>query len=250
MAKKYIKYHIPKKWIVKIAGDQLIVSGGADVSYQLDITDNLQTEFAAIKNSLYSTNQLSDDDRILHEQLLAGGIALPKVAKKAKIKIRIFGEIGSEPTYDNAIIVTDNSYDLGIILNGSATLAELLQKVDYQSVSQPHILFDTTNYQNISVGPLVFPGETACLACLQGRLEYRWSDDEKPKQPRARDYSKLLTGLIDREIRRFIDQDYSMIGQTVAFNFDDYSALKHPLYKLEKCPICDRPTIDRLKVIA
>lgn len=242
------QFIIPKTWRISTTSDLLVLSGGADLVYELDIVDNPNTSFKKIKNNPYRLSDLSEQDKITHEQLVTAGIAVPKLAKKPILKYKVFGDYDIQIDIKNTRISKTDDYDLGIIIRSTQTLAELLQEIDYQSIQKPHILFDVSFYQNISIGPLVFPGDTACLACLQGRLEYRWGDPKPSKTPRVYKNSKLLLcALIEKEIERFINQDYMLIGKTISLDIDTYQNVKHPLYKIEFCPVCTKPTVDRLK---
>jgi hypothetical protein len=238
-------FKIDKLWIVAQKGNTLIISGGADKTYELALSQPT-TAFTTINNQEYDPQSLSSEDQIIHEQLVVGGISTPVLSMNKPIKVKIISKTSIQIT-TKQFTLSDTNYDFVVLVRTGQTLAKSLQDWDYASLDTPHIFIDAAYYDTISIGPLVFPGETACLACLQGRIEYRWGDDEPPLIPRASTQEKIIDGIIEQEIQRFIEKDFTKIGKTIAFNLRTYTALEHALYKIEYCPICRKVPIDRIK---
>ncbi|MCA9328954.1 TOMM precursor leader peptide-binding protein, partial [Candidatus Saccharibacteria bacterium] len=205
--------------------------------------------FPSLGTKPYVVDDLSVVDQVLHEQLLTAGITQPKLSTKNRVKIRVIPDSFLDSTQNPAIHITRvGDYDLLFIIRENQTYAELLQELDYQSITQPHVLIDLANHEHVSVGPLVFPSETACLACLQGRIEHRWGDTKPPKSPRATQAARRLAqSMIELEAVKFLEQNYALIGKTLSMNMTTYQTNEHALYKVSYCPICKKPAIDRLK---
>lgn len=242
-------FHIPERWRIEITQNTLLIIGGADSSYELDITGNENTDFVRISNQTYDHKTLTKNDQVIHEQLVSGGISVPKLRSKKTIKVELYdSDKKLDGTQSKKNLLTDtDAYDLGIIIRSNQTYGELLQSLNYSEIKKPHILIDTANHETISIGPLVFPGETACLACLQGRIEHRWSDTTPPAKPKAHENQTLIKGIIENEISKFSEEDYGLIGKTIALNLSNYTSVEHKLYKVSYCPVCPDLEIDRLQ---
>lgn len=68
--------------------------------------------------------------------------------------------------------------DLLVIIRTSVKLAETME--DYKKIRCPHLFVDIAYDHTLSLGPLVFPGETSCLGCFIGRITRNWGDAEPP----------------------------------------------------------------------
>jgi bacteriocin biosynthesis cyclodehydratase domain-containing protein len=106
-------------------------------------------------------------------------------------------------------------------------------------------------HHTLSLGPLVFPGETACIACLQGRVSIRWGDETPPTSPKvANKYINIVTELISAELDRIAQGDTSLTNKTVSWNFQDRTIKTNQLLKVPLCPICSHNRIDRSGALA
>lgn len=123
------------------------------------------------------------------------------------------------------------------------TNAELKQACDdgYGSLATPHLLLDLGFRDTISLGPLVFPGETACLGCLVGRIAHYWGDARPPERPAALRHAALAAALVGLELERFAAGDYRLVNETVSFRLDRLETRRSSVYRLPWCPVCRAP---------
>ncbi len=112
----------------------------------------------------------------------------------------------------------------------------LLTAYAAQAPATPHLLIDLAYHHTVCLGPLVVPGQTACLACLGHRVARRWGDLPPPPAPqllhRAAQVAALLADgalLGTRLLERCISLDLR------ALRLDT-----HRVFQLPDCPVCAR----------
>ena len=241
--KNFQKFLLPAEWTITQKENSLIISGGADAKFEIELDHQYESFFAKVKNNQsFTRNELNLSDKKILEELLTAEIIVPKVRASTKIKVAVIGDsnqlkFGNEKSIVNA--------DLTVVVRTNSTFAKLLEKINYQDLTKPHLFVDLSYHHTISIGPLVIPGETACIACLQGRLTTRWGDDKPPKSPKiSKDNSDLAKELIKAEIHKIQNGDTSLTNKTVSWNFQDRKVRNDQLLKVPFCPICSKNKID------
>ena len=122
-----------------------------------------------------------------------------------------------------------------MLVRHTATAPDIVRRAS--ELERPHLFVDMSFHHTVSIGPLVIPHETPCVACLQGRLRERWGERQPVADPEvARRYPDLVAALLSSEVRRCLEGDTSLVGWTVAWNLADRSILRE---KLLTVPICD-----------
>ena len=101
----------------------------------------------------------------------------------------------------------------------------------YASLRAPHLLLDLAFDHTLCLGPLVFAGETACLACLASRVAHGWGDAAPPPRPRMAQQHMLAAGLVALAIERILrHEDRALVNRTVAYDFAAFTrAVEQPL---------------------
>lgn len=239
---------------------QLLCSAGAD---QLFAIEELEAYvILEILNcwgkGLFNSAKLSKRANEIVEQLLSAGIVRPKLGKTDKnIQIAIVGDpkytAKIKPSLQQANSATseEKMADLKIVLRTSQSYAQLLDELDYSNLKTPHLLVDMGFHHTVSIGPLVLPGQTACLACLQGRLTNRWGDNPPPSEPAMLNYIGFARELLNVELAKLInDKDYSLVQKTVVYDLNERQVQVNPLYKVPLCPICANNSLDISGMIA
>ncbi len=233
------KFILAPEWSIRQSGKSLFVSGGADVVYEIELLDNKKSFFASIKsNQAFTKEVLSPSDLRTFEELVTAEIVIPLLKPSKKLKVAVAGD-------NNKLLVSEQkdieTADIVLVVRTISTYAELLEKIDYQSLTKPHLFADIAFHHTFSIGPLVFPGNTACIACLQGRISTRWGDMKPPTAPNAASqYHKVAAELIGTELVRISKSDTSLTNKTISWNFQDRTVKTSRLLKVPVCPICNQ----------
>lgn len=109
------------------------------------------------------------------------------------------------------------------------------------TVTAPHALLDLAYDHTLSLGPLVWPGETACLQCFAGRIRHAWGDPMPPKVPRATAYgAELAASLAVGLLRRFHREGAlpELSGRSVSIDLSNFATRADAVHRLPWCPRC------------
>lgn len=245
---KNISYKLSRAWTLRQSGKSLFVSGGADAEYEIELDKDEPSFFSTLKsNDSFTRQKLSLNDQRVLEELVAAEIVVPVLNKAMVLRVALLGDkidISLSTNDDVRIVDPQQDYDLALILRTKSTYAELLDQLSYQNLSIPHLLVDLAYHHTASIGPLVFPGETACIACLQGRITTRWGDQAPPKSPKStKDNLGIVAELTMIELSRIASGDNSLVNKTVSWNFHDRAVDTNQLLKVPLCPVCTQNII-------
>lgn len=231
------------EWRIAQQDRFLIVSGGADALYKIELENDAQSFFATMRHkSPFTQSMLKQPDNRIFEELVTAEVIVPVLQKHDPLKVSIIGDTHKLPLTVNEDVRTA---DLLLIVRVNSTYAKLLENIGYQSIKKPHLFVDMAFHHTLSLGPLVFPGETACIACLQGRITTRWGDENPPLSPRVMNsYLDMASGLIAVELDRIAQDDTSLTNKTVCWNIQDRVTKINQLLKVPLCPICTHNKID------
>jgi bacteriocin biosynthesis cyclodehydratase domain-containing protein len=243
------RYLGSKEWSVTHEGGFLIASAGADELYAIeDVPDETAAELAALWARPAYPADLSKGAALLVPQLLNIGALVRDVVPGPPRGVAV---IFSGPRDEDLVhafvaeaaemrgwsLVEPCEAELTLVARTGGRLVEISDRVS-DRLAGPHLLLDVAYNHCISLGPLVFLGETACLACLAGRIGQYWGDPVPPERPAIQRNARLIAGLAALELERAAAGDYSLVNTTVAFDLRRYEVVRHPLYKLPWCPVC------------
>jgi len=244
-----LTFILSPKWTINRQEESLLISGGADARYAIEIENDEPSFFESLEsNTPFNRSSLSIFDKKIFEQLLTAEIIIPSIEQKTKINVAINGDANNFNFINNKRINFVNQgepYDYVLIIRTKSTYADLLNTINYKSINKPHLFVDAAFHHTISIGPLVFPGETACVACLEGRLSSRWGDDIPPSSAEiASENSDLVKGITMLELSKIAAKDTGLINKTISWNFQNRTVIKNQLLKVPLCPICSKNVID------
>lgn len=246
---KELEYKLLPEWSIAQQGKSLVISGGADARYEVELENDEQSFFATVNTSKpFTRSKLKTGDIRVLEELVTAEIIVPLLQKGRELKVGIIGDANklALPFYNDA-----RTAELLLIVRVNSTYAEILEKIEYQSVTKPHLFVDMAFHHTLSLGPLVFPGETACVACLQGRISTRWGDEAPPTSPLAANkYLGIVSELILLEVNRISHDDTSLTNKTISWNFQDRVTKNNQLLKVPLCPVCAQNKIDHRGALA
>ena len=235
-------YRMSPGWRVSQDGAKLRLYGGADAEYEVELANSSPSRFT-LPGGTFAKADLSESDAIIFEQLLLAGVVERATRKRAVLKVALIGDALPMvlPADDRLRVVekTANA-DLVLVVRSASSHGEVLANVGYEDLRQPHLYIDVAYHHTASLGPLVFPGETACLGCLYGRLRERWGDEKPPRKPQLASHGAVVAAWIVSELIRFMEGDTSLVGATAALDIMARTMVTHTLLKSSACPHHER----------
>jgi len=101
-----------------------------------------------------------------------------------------------------------------------------------------HLGVDLALHHTVVLGPLVVPGVTACLACLDARAARRWSRPVVPPRPAVQRRLAVAAALLDVQLGLVAAGTSPLVNGTIAWNLESGTVDRQSLYKLAGCPGC------------
>ena len=221
-----------------------MVIGGADAIFSI-AEEGVSSFFSKLGEKTFSRKEVPISDLPVFEQLLSAGIVMPSLKGRSSAKRRkVYLCSASLPALQVADgyepVDSADAADLVVLHRSFGSLDEFLKISEYGKLSKAHLFLDSAYHHVVSLGPLVFPGDSACLSCLVGRLAYRWEDVSPPDAPKAdSDFGGLLSSFLDCELRAFLARDDSfLVNKTLAIDFQDRSMKHNKLLRVPDCHYC------------
>lgn len=251
-----------KNWTILYEQSLLVLTAGADKLFAIE---DLPEETAQKIIELWKQDDIrirdqAPDVRAVLEQLVTANILANKTTKKqthavayhflgdtdAQLSKQIENELGIQHK-----TVKHANADLLLIIRTNSKLLELTDSPFYAQIAKPHLFIDLGFEHSISLGPLVIPGQSACVSCFIGRLTPYWGDAEPPHKPAIQQSTALIASLVSLEVKKILNtHSRELVNHSVAYDFDNYSVKKSSIYKLPRCPVCSTTTIDNSGAIA
>ena len=170
-------YRLSPSWRIVERDDGFEVYGG-DARFQFDpspLVSRLAAGGAVTRDGLDPTGAIE------FEQLLSAGMIRPEIPEERRRSVAIVGDplpvdvvLPSEPQ-------SAGTADLLVLVRHTATAPDIAQQA--AELERPHLFVDMSFHHTVSIGPLVIPHETPCVACLQGRLRERWGERQPVADP-------------------------------------------------------------------
>jgi bacteriocin biosynthesis cyclodehydratase domain-containing protein len=220
-------------WTLTEQEGSLLVSGGADALYLVATPSaGVASELVAAwrRGVLDRTALSADAGRVLDVLVSARVVELHIEAPARSVAYRFIGE--PHPAFSAASDA--ESASLLVIVRTNGQLSQLTAMLP----DQPHLLVDLAYNHTISFGPLVFPGETACLGCLAGRIAAAWGDAAPPARPAVLESPELIAGLTAIHVSQAFEGTSQLINQTLAYDLQEHEVKRDRVYKLPHCPRC------------
>ncbi|HMS24601.1 MAG TPA: hypothetical protein PKB15_02760 [Acidimicrobiia bacterium] len=240
-------FAVNTQWKITQEESSLIISGGQDAIFTIEL-DTGDPCFFSHAERPFHREDLSPSDVIILEQLLSANIVVPaiEVTNIQDLNIDVRGdEIFVKRFTANDDFFTHHSADdtdLVILIRSNESFADFLENVGYAGITHNHLFVDLAYNHVVSLGPLVFPGITSCVACLQGRITSRWGDPAPPESPASThtllDFTREW---VEMEIKKlFQEDDYTLTNKTIVFDTQDRSMTHNKLLTVPLCPYCKR----------
>ena len=238
-----------KNWNMIMEDKKLFITRGADEIYFLDEAKDEMVSpiFCAYENDNWDNLAANKDyDDIIRILKQTGFIYKNQIEAKKDLRLSIqyFGDESNKlsKALQNMRDVTYESggHDLLLIIRTNSPLIKILDS--YSTIEAPHLFIDLAYCNTISIGPLVYKGETACLSCFVGRLATRWGDPPPPEEPYASTKTELIVALIQEKVEEYLTYGNcpDLINNVWSFNTKHFSATFDGVHKLPWCPVCSR----------
>ncbi len=243
-------YAADRSWTLVHDRGLLVLHAGADELFAIeDVSDAVAAELLALwSEPVMRPGTLSQEAGDVFEQLKAARIVRNVVAPRPQYALGLRFAGMPDAALATALVAAlpaevklaedGADADLLLIVRTDGTLAQLTGD-DYADLTTPHLLLDLAFGHTISLGPLVFAGQTACLACLAGRISHLWGDLEPPPRPRMTEHPGLAAGLAALAVGEILLRaGRSLVNRTVAYDFAAHGVRSDSVYRLPMCPAC------------
>jgi bacteriocin biosynthesis cyclodehydratase domain-containing protein len=230
-----------------------VLSAGADELFAIeDVHADAALELVdAWHAETIDADSLSPPTRGAFEQLVAAGVVTPAAhePRVSKVALKVVGAAGTEladalrsALAEGGVLELADAAEseLVVFVRAGGRLAELYDSAtEWQN--RPHLLLDVAYDHTISLGPLVFPGDTACLGCLAGRIAHYWGDAPAPARPRMLRHPSLIASLLALEVEKIAAGDVGLVNATVSWDLRGWEIRRDAVYRLPWCPRCGDP---------
>jgi hypothetical protein len=240
------RFLLSSEWSVGRVTAGIQINAGEDLIYEIACEAHTADFFCALPKS-FTKKDLPASAAIVFEQLLSAQVILPasKLVKTSPTHIDVISDsttAAAETLADleTAGYIPDKANpDITIIIRTGKTLSDFLKAIVYKDIRSIHLFIDLAYHHTLSLGPLVFPGDTPCIACLEGRLLARWGSQAPPALPRGgENLRRLAAEFAVQEIARFVHGDTSLTFKTVAVDTEQRSMETYTLLTVPQCPYC------------
>lgn len=252
-----MKYQKNLCWNMLFEDGKLLITKGADEIYFIDDVNskNAALIFDAYKDDTLDNLAIKEEEiNITIKKLEKAGVIYKSKSSiefpinKISVAIEWLGNknikiqnlLEEFIKKSKNIIISDDTSKVSILflIRGSNKMVDLLK--DYKKINVPHVLIDLAYDHTISIGPLVFPEETACLGCFVGRITRNWGDATPPEFSKVNESYELITSLILENIKTFqrLGSCPELIDQVWSLNLKDFSSKYDKIFRLPWCPIC------------
>ncbi|HVF75264.1 MAG TPA: TOMM precursor leader peptide-binding protein [Acidimicrobiales bacterium] len=234
-------------WRVVADEGHLVVTAGADAVWLLEDVPASVADVVARYWSDAPPADVPAEARPVVEHLAGLGALRPAALSAAPTSVGLVVVGSPLPAFADALGAADGVADLTIVLRTNAPLRALIDVA--ADLRSPHVLCDVAFHHSIVLGPHVVPGDTACLACLAGRVGTRWGDPEPPAEPRAAADAALAAALTRRLLANQHDGGAPLVNATVTFDLLTFATRREPLWRSSACAVCaDWPDDGRLSL--
>jgi hypothetical protein len=241
-------------WRAQVADEGLVLYAGADLNYLIpDLPAAHAQALAALFEPASAPMEPEDQPegvRLVLPQLRALGAVRPAVLPTPRrprtltVAVRIAGtamETLTDALLDAFPPVAEP--ELTLVVRTTATLRELAKLAG--ELDGPQLLLDVGYHHTASLGPLVVPGGTACLACMSVRAARRWGDPPQPAAPGAADAPGLPVALAVHAISRIGAGSLALLERVVSYRLDEFTATAEDVLPAADCPVCPRIPVGR-----
>ncbi len=241
-----------RSWRLFWEAESLVVSAGADEQFLIDELDPDRSArfFAAYEADDFAPLEERDDEwRAFLRRLELAGVLYRRRAFAPPLRVKLAWSatvdagleallayvLASSPRL-KLVSGAGEEADLVVVFRTSEALLEAAER----SLAAPHLLVDAAYHHTVSVGPLVWPGATACLQCFAGRIRHGWGDPSPPPEPLAARGHPFLAGVIALLLEHFEREGGlpMLTNRALAINLATLTSKTEHVHRLPWCPRC------------
>lgn len=239
-------WRLSPAWRIESLGEHLLVQAGADEVYVIDEAP------AGEHERLIHLCESGEAAACAHDPLLGAalrqlrrmGVLVPEGAAQvfeAHARLVWLGE----PCEALAEGLRSQGWQLSepesvadapltLLVRTDASWSDVMQAYGLWHGRGPHLLVDLAHHHTLSVGPLVVPGQTACLACLGHRIVQRWGDLPPPPRPEMLRRAAGVAALLSDAVRLGSE----LVEQVAALDLRQLRLSRHRVHVQPGCPVC------------
>ncbi len=225
-------------WSATLGGPgTLLLSAGADRQVAVDGLTGHAIEWATRLAGGATVVATTAEARVLLDRLVAVGALVPDLAAMPTVEIvrsrTAFAAIDAlveRLATHVAMPSSDRTADLTIVVRTGDEWPLAPQR--------PHLGVDLTLHHTALIGPLVLPGVSACLRCLQSRTDHLWRRWPPPRKPRITRFIAAVADLIAIQIELAANSRSTLVNATIAWDLEQGTSDRQSVYKLPGCPGC------------
>jgi bacteriocin biosynthesis cyclodehydratase domain-containing protein len=245
-----VRYIPSERWTLRHEDGLLLLSAGADELYAIeDVVPETAAELAAAwQRETLSYESLSAPARAVVEQLVTAGIVVPERLERRRWRVtsQCVGdgcsglERAIRVALESSLAVEAGELeqsDLVVFVRTNGRLIDVYEGTPGWQ-ARPHLLLDAAYEHTVSLGPLVFFGDTACLGCVAGRIGHYWGDVAPPPRPAVLRFPTLVAELLALELDKIAGGDTGLVNATVSWDLRGWAINRNAVYKLPWCPLC------------
>ena len=232
------------EWIARVEPVP-VVSAGPDVRFELaGLTPAAASSLMRWQSSgsagdtagaIEERTGTPDEEAELHTLLVGLGVLVPRFASQPTVRLR-----ASQPhtRLEDALTAReisvaaangeDAEVELDLVIRSEAAWPE-------PDSARPHLGVDLTHNHTLVLGPLVVPGLSSCLSCLQRQTERHWGTDDIPPQPRVGRWTEVLAELLAIQIQLATSGERPLVNATVAWDLNGGSTEREQLFRAPDC---------------
>jgi len=256
------RYRNNPHWILFTDEGRLFVSRGADSLFLVDESSQETTAAFDVAYKAENYNELCFDNKeiaLVFQKLLSAGVIYKDVLPEPKpegvlhVAIRWYGDVNEYllellklfAARNNIDFTDERTADIVLMMRCAGGMLQILE--EYQSINKPHLLIDMAYEHMISVGPLVIPGETACINCFVGRIVRSWGSHGTPRSPYAGHRAELIAGIIIENLKTFLlfGNCPELVNQAWVMDLRKFTTRVDRVHRLPWCENCFPDGLER-----
>lgn len=233
-------------WRLEILNGMLLVSAGADAVYVVDEAppEARDQVLALCRSGVARSWQHDPVMGAAIRQLRRLGALVPAQALAASDRPSLYLHWVGQPLPALADAFQDHGWScqaaaglgsaLTLLVRTTSTMAELLAAYQAAPPLDTHVLLDLAYQHTLGIGPMVVPGQTACLACMGQRVMQRWGDLPPPAAPALlRRAAGIAALLADAAVL-----GPSLVERACTLDLQNLRLQSSPVFPEPDCPVC------------
>lgn len=226
------------RWAVESsAAGRLVVSAGADRLVAVDgvSDDQLATAVSWARGSVITAGR-DPSLAALRDRLVEIGAVVAAFPQPPDVDIV---GTGSAVARLAASLSTMWPTNPGGVDAAIALVVRTTQEWPELPMNRTHIGLDLTMHHTVLIGPLVLPGATTCVRCMQTRSARRWGSPAVAAEPGASSLIPAIAALVDVQLELVLAGTSPLVNATIAWDFAQGTVDRQKVYKLPGCTTCE-----------